>query len=186
LKNLGTTALSLKTSFSGSGDAAYSIATTGNTCGTSLAASATCTLPVQFAPTAAETYTASLLISTNGGTNPTVALTGSGSATAIKTMVKIVPPTTTTTLTSSLNPSTLGAAVKFTAVVRPSAGNTPTGTVTFRNGTTTLGTVGLSGGVAALTTASLPVGTLSITGTYNPTSTDRSSVSAPLKQVVNQ
>jgi len=186
LKNLGTTALSLKTSFSGTGAAAYSIATTGNTCGTSLAAAATCTLPVQFAPTAAETYTASLLITTNGGTNPTVALTGTGKASAAKTMVKVVPPATTTTLTSSLNPSTLGAAVKFTATVRASAGITPAGTVTFKNGTASLGTVGMNGGVAVLTTSSLPVGTLSITATYSPTSIDRSSVSAVLKQVVNQ
>lgn len=78
LKNLGATTLSLATSFSGTGAAAYSIATTGNTCGTSLAAGAACALPVQFAPAAAQSYSASLLITTKGGTNPTVPLTGTG------------------------------------------------------------------------------------------------------------
>lgn len=40
-----------------------------------------------------------------------------------------------TTLASSLNPSTYGASVKFTATVTPSAA---TGTVTFKDGSTTL------------------------------------------------
>jgi len=46
---------------------------------------------------------------------------------------------TATTVTSSLNPSTFGQSVTFTATVS-SAGGTPTGTVTFYDGATTLGT----------------------------------------------
>ena len=41
--------------------------------------------------------------------------------------------TTSTALTSNLNPSTYGQAVTLTATVS-SAGPTPTGTVTFKNG----------------------------------------------------
>jgi sugar lactone lactonase YvrE len=78
LKNLGAAALTLSTAFSGSGAADYTISTTGNTCGTSLAAGDSCTLPVKFAPAAAETYDATLTITTNGGTDPTITLTGTG------------------------------------------------------------------------------------------------------------
>jgi hypothetical protein len=78
ITNLGTTTLSLSTAFSGTGAADFSINATGDTCGTSLAGSKSCTLPVKFAPAAAASYTATLTISTNGGSNPTVALSGTG------------------------------------------------------------------------------------------------------------
>src|SRR5262249_49877157 len=58
---------------------------------------------------------------------------------------------TTTTVTSSPNPSTLGEAVTFTATVTPvvSGLGPPTGLVTFYEGTTVLGASGLdSTGVA--------------------------------------
>jgi hypothetical protein len=78
ITNLGTEALSIATAFSGSGAAEFSINGTGNTCGDSLAGGKTCTLPVKFAPAAADAYTATLTITTNGGANPTVALSGTG------------------------------------------------------------------------------------------------------------
>jgi hypothetical protein len=60
------------------------IATTGdfsqtNTCGTSIAASASCTVSVKFAPTASGTRTGNLTVAGNASNSPTtVALTGTG------------------------------------------------------------------------------------------------------------
>jgi hypothetical protein len=55
----------------------------------------------------------------------------------IKYIGPIPPATTTTTVTSSLNPSTFGQSVTFTATV--SASGTPTGTVNFFDGATNIG-----------------------------------------------
>jgi hypothetical protein len=75
ITNLGSNSMSLSTAFSGSGAAAYKIGS-GNTCGTSIAGGATCTFPVEFAPTATGTFDATLTLTTNGGSDPTVTLTG--------------------------------------------------------------------------------------------------------------
>ncbi|MGA9528602.1 MAG: Ig-like domain-containing protein [Terriglobales bacterium] len=91
---------------------------------------------------------------------------------------------TTITLTSSLNPSTYGQSVTFTATVSPAFGGTPTGTVAFKNGTKTLKTVTLSGGAASYTVSNLAVGSDTITATYNG-STDFTTSSAALTQTVN-
>lgn len=86
---------------------------------------------------------------------------------------------------SSLNPSTSGQAVTFTATVISSNG-TPTGTVTFKDGSTTLGTGTLSNGEAKFTTSSLSVGTHSITAVYAGSTDFSGSTSPVLSQVVNQ
>ncbi|MEI8195987.1 MAG: Ig-like domain-containing protein, partial [Phycisphaerae bacterium] len=65
------------------------------------------------------------------------------------------PSPSTTTLSSSLNPSTSGASVLFTATVVPAAA---TGTVTFKDGVTILGTGTLSGGTATYSTTALSLG----------------------------
>jgi subtilase family serine protease len=70
-----------------------------------------------------------------------------------------------TTLTSSVNPSTFGQPVTFTAAVT-SARGTPTGNVTFSSDGTALGTVVLTGGQATLTTSALPAGSRTITTGY--------------------
>lgn len=92
-------------------------------------------------------------------------------------------PGTTTGLVSSLNPSTFGQSVTFTATV--SGGTSPTGTVQFLDGATPLGTVALAGNTAALTTSALAVGTHSITAVYGGDVDDTGSTSAPVSQVVN-
>jgi len=83
-------------------------------------------------------------------------------------------PATTTTLDSSLNPSTYGDSVTFTATVT-SASGTPTGSVTFFDSATCSGTV-LAGpttldvnGKAGFTTSSLTVPSHTITACYSPT-----------------
>jgi uncharacterized protein (UPF0548 family) len=93
--------------------------------------------------------------------------------------------TTTTTLSSSLNPSSYNQPVTFTSSVS-SLGGTPTGgTVTFMDGTTALGTLPLAGsGVATFTTATLSVGTHSIAAIYSGTVDFSGSTSSGLSQVV--
>jgi uncharacterized delta-60 repeat protein len=94
-------------------------------------------------------------------------------------------PASSTSLTSSLNPSTFGVAVTFTATVN-STGGTPTGTVTFKDGVNTLGTGTLSSGKAIFHTSTLAAGTHSITAAYGGTTSFASSTSAVLTQTVNQ
>jgi autotransporter-associated beta strand protein len=93
---------------------------------------------------------------------------------------------TTTTVSSDINPSTFGAPVNLTATVSASVG-TPTGLVTFMSGATTLGTGMLNGsGVATYSTSSLPVGSASITAVYGGDTLDFGSTSSILTQTVNQ
>ncbi len=90
---------------------------------------------------------------------------------------------TTTTLTSDINPSTVGQNVTFTATVSPAAA---TGTVTFSDGATVLGTGTLTGGVATFSTSTLALGTHPITAAYGGDATYSNSTSLPLDQVVTQ
>jgi hypothetical protein len=92
---------------------------------------------------------------------------------------------TTTALTSSLNPSSYGNSVTFTATVAPSSG--PTGSVTFKDGSTVLSSQTLNAsGQAAYQTSSLTVGTHSITAAYSGDGAYSSSTSTAVSQVVNQ
>lgn len=91
---------------------------------------------------------------------------------------------TQTMLSSSLNPSTYGEAVTFTAVVTPAPPNGDT--VTFLKGSTTLGTGTLSGGSASFITSTLPAGTLSIKATYGGDSSYAGSTSNTVSQVVDE
>src|SRR5207249_8255100 len=84
-----------------------------------------------------------------------------------------------TTVSSSLNPSTFGSSVTFTAkvVAVSPGGGTPTGTVTFNIDCTPQSPVSLSGGLATFTTSSLSVTNHTITadfsgdGNFNTSST---------------
>jgi hypothetical protein len=90
-----------------------------------------------------------------------------------------------TTLSSSVNPSTLGQSVTFTATVI-GTGGTPTGTVTFRDGAAAIGSSGLNaGGQATFTTSALAAGNHSITAVYGGDFTHGSSTSPPVTQTVN-
>ena len=88
----------------------------------------------------------------------------------------------TTTLASSLNPSTSGQAVTFSATVSPA---TATGTVQFFDGGLSLGTQAVSGGTAKLTTSTLAVGTHNITATYSGDTNYSGSNSNTVSQTVN-
>ena len=89
--------------------------------------------------------------------------------------------TTTMTLTSSLNPSTVGQSVTFTATLPTTA----TGTVTFMNGATALGTATLNNGTATVSTSTLPAGSDPITATYSGDASNNAA-NASLTQTVNK
>jgi hypothetical protein len=91
--------------------------------------------------------------------------------------------TTTTNLSSSLNPSNYGHTVTLTAAVT-SPGPTPAGRVNFMDGTTKLGTARLSDGMAKLTKSKLAVGTHPITAEYLGDAACIASTSSVLYQVV--
>jgi poly(3-hydroxybutyrate) depolymerase len=93
--------------------------------------------------------------------------------------------TTTTALTSSLNPSSYGQAVTFTAVVTPAPPNGEI--VTFMQGQNALGTGALSGGSATFTTSTLTAGgTDTMKAVYAGDGTYASSTSNTVSQVVNK
>ena len=96
-----------------------------------------------------------------------------------------LPSPTTTSLASSLNPSTFGQAVTFTAAVTAGATPVTTGSVTFRDGTTVLDTVALNAsGQAAFTTSTLSGGDHAISASYSGSALFDSS-GASLTQTVN-
>lgn len=99
---------------------------------------------------------------------------------SVSVLLNITPKVSTTTLISSLNPSTFGQTVTFAATVAPSA----TGTITFTDGTNTLGTAPLANGTATLTTSALAAGTHSITAAYSGDANFTASSSSALPQTV--
>ena len=85
-------------------------------------------------------------------------------------------------LSSSVNPSTVGHAITFTAkLTSPTV--IPSGPVTFKVGTTVLGTAQLSSGTAKFTTSTLPAGSTVLRVTYNGNSNIKGS-SASVTQTV--
>ena len=99
----------------------------------------------------------------------------------------VQPPkvSSTASLASSANPSTLGQGVTFTVTLSGSSG-TPTGTVTFTDGSTNLcSAVALSGsGSADCTAASLGAGTHSISASYSGDAAYNAATSNTVTQTV--
>jgi hypothetical protein len=96
---------------------------------------------------------------------------------------------TTTVVSSSVDPSVYGLSITFTAVVAHVApgGGTPTGTVTFYDGRTRLGSTALnSSGHATFATTALAAGSHAITAMYSGDSTLAASSSTALTQTVRQ
>ena len=124
---------------------------------------------------------------TPGGHSITAVYSGDGNnATSTSSAVTqtVNASGTTTSLVSSLNPSTSGQSVTFTATV---TGASPTGTVQFKDGAANLGSaVTLAGGVASFTTSSLTTGGHSITAVYSGDGNNTTSTSAALDLSVNQ
>jgi hypothetical protein len=141
--------------------------------GTGKTSGATATLTTSTLPTGSDSITA-----TYGGDGNYTASTSSILTQAVNQV------STTITLTSSLNPSTYGQSVTFTATLTPSV--TLAETVSFYDGATKIGSGFINGGVATLAISSLPVGSDSITATYGGDANYTSSTSSALTQTVNQ
>src|SRR5207248_9274673 len=95
----------------------------------------------------------------------------------------------TTGVTSSVNPSVSGQPVTFTATVKAGTAGvgTPTGTVTFKDGANTLGTGTLdSSGHAMFVTSPLAVASHSITASYGGDANFNGSISTTLNQTVKK
>ena len=108
------------------------------------------------------------------------------SSTSAPLMQTVNPASTSTTLISSLNPSTYGSSVSFTATVSSTVTGTQTGTVTFYDGMNSLGSVSLSSGQAILSTSALTGGSHTITATYNGDINFATSTSVGVSQTVNR
>ena len=122
----------------------------------------------------------SITVAYEGDTN----FTGSTSSALFR---QVNQASTTTILTSSVNPSLSASPVNLIATVVPTSpgAGTPTGTVTFKDGSTTLHTGILSKGVASYATSSLAVGSKhSITAVYGGDTNFTPSTSSALSQVV--
>jgi len=189
--NNGTDSLAL-TSLVAGVNTAIDPATTTCPNGGSLTVSQTCVVGVEFAPAKTPTLTGSQaeggIVDVNDETQ--AGIVGSNSPLVIEVSGTATPVNATdVALTSKPNPSVFGQNVTFTAAVTTGAGTGAlTGTVTFFDGSTKISpdlAVNASG-VATFSTSSLAVGTHTITAAYNGDTGHFSSVSAALKQVVNE
>ena len=135
-----------------------------------------------FIGTAGHTY-GFYSIATDGAGNLQAAKTNPDTSTTISSNLQ----STSTTLTATPNPSTLGQSVALSATIISSSGSTaaPTGTVTFLDGATVLGTAPLSAGAATFSTASLAVGTHSLTASYGGDTTNAASTSNAVSEVIH-
>jgi len=126
-----------------------------------------------------------------GSHNITAAYAGdtnfNGSTSAILVQViSGVAAHTSTSLVSSLNPSTAGASVTFTATLNAEGQTAPSGNINFFDGATQLGSIAISPNkTAAFTTSALTGGSHTITATYVGDANYATSTSPALTQVVN-
>lgn len=105
-----------------------------------------------------------------------------GQVNVVATYTGIYPFTTTNTLVSSANPSTLGNAVTFTATVTPAPTNGEI--VTFYDSSTVIGTGALNAGRATFSTSQLSAGTHYLTAVYGGDVLYLHSTSAIVAQLV--
>src|SRR5262249_357325 len=91
---------------------------------------------------------------------------------------------TSTSLASSLNPSSYGQPVTLTANLTSSSG-TPTGMVTFFDGGSSIGTSSLSQGSASISGSAFQGGTHSMTASYSGDPLFAPSSSNAVSQLVN-
>jgi len=75
--NNGSASFTLSPAISGAG---FLVASSGKTCGASLAAKASCVLPIEYAPAAVGAATGSLTLTTSGGSSPVIALIGTATS----------------------------------------------------------------------------------------------------------
>jgi hypothetical protein len=109
--------------------------------------------------------------------------TNNAASTSNTVTQQVNPAASSTSLGSATNPSAAGQSVTFTASV---SGQSPTGTVTFKDGVTTIcATVALGSGSASCATSTLSAGSHAITATYNGDTNNAASTSNTLTQQVD-
>jgi X-X-X-Leu-X-X-Gly heptad repeat protein len=140
-----------------------------------------CTIAINFDPVQAGALTGSAVETDNS-------LNLAGSTQAIHLIATGVAASTTTTVTSSLNPSVYQQSITFTAIIAPTTGTAvPTGTVQFSmDGTAVDGLVTLNNGVATYATGTLAVGTHTVSAVYTPDSTSFTGSNRSTSQMVNK
>jgi sugar lactone lactonase YvrE/predicted thioesterase len=110
--------------------------------------------------------------------------THSGSSPA--SIVQTVLQATSTTITSNLNPALVGDTIRLSAKVTGVSGSPVSGTVSFTDGAATVGTGTVSAsGVAFADVSTLTAGSHLIVANYSGDSSNKSSTSSALSQVVN-
>jgi RHS repeat-associated protein len=154
---------------------------------------ATALASVQLAAPAGGTATATLTIASLGAGSHSITVAYGGDAnfnsSTSPALTQTVSPIagTTTQLSSSVNPSTFGQAVTFTATVQPtvSVPFAPSGNVLFYDGGTQIATANLNGSAqASFITSALSVGAHTITATYGGGTDFTGSTSGVLTQTV--
>lgn len=149
-----------------------------NSCGTSVAAGANCQIHGHFAPTAVGAMTAAITLTDNASGSPqSVALTGSGTAPAVKP-VKV-------TIRSSANPARNCNPVGLIATVQTEGGDVPTGEVEFRDGANLVGSAAIRNGEAWLSISPVRTESMALTANYTGDATHEAATSPVLKQVVH-
>ncbi len=141
-----------------------------------------CTYAVDFTPTALGVNNGTLVLSDTSLNGINIAQTVSLSGTGVPSNVG-----TTTSLGSSLNPSSYGQGVVITATVAQASGTTvPTGTVQFSiDGNAVGSAVPLNAGIATYTAVNLLTGNHNMTAVYQPANQSGFSTSnASLSQAV--
>ena len=108
-----------------------------------------------------------------------------GTSTSAALSEKVTIATSSTVISTSINPSSADGSLTLTATAT-SNGGVPTGIVTFYDGSTSLGTATLTAGIAYLTITGTQwtVGNHILTASYAGDPSDTPGVSAPLTQVV--
>jgi hypothetical protein len=126
------------------------------------------------------------VVPVGASTGPITVTTPEGTATSSGNFTITGTGTSSTAVTSSANPSSLGTSVKFSATVTGvSPAGTPAGTVSFMDGTTAIGSGTLNGSAqATFTTNQLTAGSHSITARYLGNSVYQYSTSPVLTQTV--
>ncbi len=129
-------------------------------------------------------YSTSVLAA--GSSTITAAYSGDTNfSTSSATLTQVVSEaSTTTTLTSTPNPSSLNQAVSFTATVTSAYGGKTSGTVTFTQGSTVLGNAAPVQGKATINYAFSATGTYAVVATYSGDVSNSGSASLPLSQSV--
>lgn len=127
------------------------------------------------------TYTATLTSSAPGSANISGTINGVGMTSSANVVMKA---TTSIALASSINPSTSGQDVTFTAMVSSPSTGAISGTVRFYDGAALIGSVAVSAGKASLVTAALTLGSHSITAGFEDNATWGTSTSPAVTQQV--